>query len=611
MRHILNTALLIIPFVVAPVVSARNPAANEGLLNQLFAPGPLIEGHKHLEQGDCLKCHSPGEGVTDKNCLDCHPSVQRERQSRRGFHGQVEERCITCHPDHRGRDFDGTRIDENSFKHETTGFALEGRHAVIACVKCHPAADAPIAPKGGRHGGNSASCRSCHAKDDPHHYTGKRAKIECGECHSHQSWTRDVRFDHERESGFRLDPTHARLACKTCHAPRGAKTARYDFPGVKPDKCVACHRDVVAMSRHPGLYDHDRSGFPLRGRHTEIGCARCHPADRPLGSRLPTRDCAACHAKDSKHAFTGKWATTSCGTCHETRAWKRGVRFDHQQASGFKLVGKHAEIACARCHAPTVPDESRYRFANLKTKSCATCHKDPHAGVLTDNARSRGCASCHTPGTWRVTAYDHKNLRISLTGGHSRIACAKCHRREGRPVYRFVDNGHGQCVNCHRDPHEGRMPQSCTVCHTDTTWKTQRDFHRNFSLSGAHRQLACEQCHVNGRALAGQSENCAGCHQDDDPHGGTTASVGSCATCHGQTLWEAPRFHHSSTRFPLRGAHRLLSCTECHAGGRFGGTPSDCRDCHAADAAAVRSPDHRLPAFDRCELCHNQFSFSM
>ncbi len=45
-------------------------SVTEGLLNKLLAPGPLIEGHHDLEKADCLKCHTPREGIPDAKCMD-------------------------------------------------------------------------------------------------------------------------------------------------------------------------------------------------------------------------------------------------------------------------------------------------------------------------------------------------------------------------------------------------------------------------------------------------------------------------------------------------------------------------------------------------------------
>ena len=111
--------------------------AQEGLLNKLLAPGPLIEGHKDLEHKDCLECHTAAAGVPNDKCLACHKEIKKSVDSGSSFHALHNKDCFKCHVDHKGRTFDSTKVDEKTFAHKDTGYELVGKHVEIKCSKCH------------------------------------------------------------------------------------------------------------------------------------------------------------------------------------------------------------------------------------------------------------------------------------------------------------------------------------------------------------------------------------------------------------------------------------------------------------------------------------------
>ncbi|MBS0242895.1 MAG: hypothetical protein JSS20_12015 [Proteobacteria bacterium] len=65
---------------------------------------------------------------------------------------------------------------------------------------------------------------------------------------------------------------------------------------------------------------------------------------------------------------------------------KKDPAFDHAR-NRFKLVGKHREVACEKCHTTTLSET---------TQTCLGCHRedDVHRG------RRPQCESCHTPVDW-------------------------------------------------------------------------------------------------------------------------------------------------------------------------------------------------------------------
>ena len=108
-------------------------------MNKLLAPGQLIEGHKDLEQADCLSCHAAGKGVPDQKCLDCHKDIRQSMARPKSFHKLTDQPCFSCHSDHKGRDFDAIAFDITDFDHADTGFPLAPKHQDIKCLDCHTA----------------------------------------------------------------------------------------------------------------------------------------------------------------------------------------------------------------------------------------------------------------------------------------------------------------------------------------------------------------------------------------------------------------------------------------------------------------------------------------
>jgi nitrate/TMAO reductase-like tetraheme cytochrome c subunit len=143
----------------------------------------------------------------------------------------------------------------------------------------------------------------------------------------------------------------------------------------------------------------------------------------------------------------------------------------------------------------------------------------------------------------------------------------------------------------HFVPYKGNFGKTCQECHTEKNWRSTKDFHKNFTLSGLHYTLECSECHKDGKKLAGLSQQCIACHQKDDVHNG---SQPNCKNCHTQHFWEVTSFRHSLTKFPLRGAHRVIECTDCHNNGIYKGLSSSCVSCHLTDFNANPAIQHAI-----------------
>ncbi len=869
---------------------------SEGLLNRLLAPGPLMSGHKNLEGNDCLKCHDAGQGISQPKCMECHKPIKIEVDAKTGFHGMQKQSCIECHSDHKGRDFDSTKVDQKTFDHNLTGYKLEGKHAELDCAKCHTETRSKktIRRGGILFVGAKSNCISCHKKNDIHAFKGEYAKKDCYVCHSLKAWKQELKFDHTRDTKYKLEGKHAELKCADCHGPSKKKaTSQYKWP-IATAQCQACHANFHKNNLSPHFaggkcstchdqkswklpdFDHQVTKYSLRGKHAELKCEECHKQNPKVlasglknfnftglksnclnchkdfhffgqkvsknlgklnqclschvessfkkihgfdhnqstryvidgkhtdlncedchmvkqnpkaknGPRTPTyhweklndKTCENCHASPHIKSFTKDLLKKRCTECHLTEGWtifkKDGKRFDHSKTR-FALTGNHTSLACKECHVVAKKqvfkfqhfegqfciechktphdkqfspqqsakscsechntkafsevaqfDHSKTRFqlkgrhSNLKciechiatnqmftgksphpkgkflfpeldSKSCSSCHSDYHKGQL-----GFDCAKCHNEESWKKPAFDHnKQSQFSITGAHTKLKCESCHKEvpgqkvefskklyslvlfkpmrtecaschsdfhrgqlgndcakchitekwkpaafdhnkqsqfkiEGKHAELACNECHkfqrgesvqfggkefkltrykplaAECSTCHKDPHKGSFGNKCEECHAARGWKFTKDFHKNFTLTGVHFTLSCNECHTNNRRLAGLSQDCFVCHQRDDIHNG---SLPNCKACHGQQFWENTGFRHSVSRFALTGAHRTIDCTSCHYNNIYQGTPTQCGSCHLAAALAVTSPPHSaFSNVNDCGRCHNTFNF--
>ncbi len=85
-------------------------------------------------------------------------------------------------------------------------------------------------------------------------------------------------------------------------------------------------------------------------------------------------------------------------------------------------------------------------------------------------------------------------------------------------------------------------------------------------FTGKHAGVACAQCHPLQNGVVqyrGTATRCVACHRN--PH---RTIRKPCERCHTPQGWRKlagnHRFDHSTTRFPLTGAHRTVPCRDCH-----------------------------------------------
>ncbi|MFQ5469524.1 MAG: cytochrome c3 family protein [Gammaproteobacteria bacterium] len=470
------------------------------------------------------------------------------------------------------------------------------------CDKCHQTFSKSM---------QSTLCMDCHKKigkdvEDKKGFHGilKNAAItECKQCHTeHKGRNMDVvRLDKEtfnhKQTDFPLKGAHTIVQCKSCHKKdkkyREAKATCFachkeDDPHKERlgKKCSKCHNE---NSWTRVKFDHDKTDYPLKGKHKKAACNGCHPNER---YKDISTVCYDCHRLNDIHATRyGK----KCKDCHTPEKWTE-VKFNHDKDTEYKLIGRHKKVLCDSCHKKgNIYDE------DLGTK-CIDCHKndDEHKGRY-----GKKCKTCHTPRGWgKKIKFDHdKDTDFKLRGKHKKADCETCHKGD---IYE--EELETSCFTCHRkdDVHKGEEGKVCERCHNENNWGEKIVFDHDvtyFPLIGLHATTPCEECHLTGTFKAAAIQ-CVACHHNDDEHKKRLGP--DCELCHNPNDWTLWEFDHDKqTDYELDGAHKGLDCHACHK------RPvkdkielsTTCGNCHKNDDI------HDGGFGKQCERCHITESF--
>jgi hypothetical protein len=407
-----------------------------------------------------------------------------------------------------------------------------------------------------------AHCIDCHdiAKGKP--------EFKCLDCH------RDIRERLDEKRGFHpslVGNDRTGGACVKCHSEHNGRSFEL------------IHWDTPVQA-----FDHHRAGYTLEGKHAHLACRDCHqpshlsPASRETLSAkdlsrtylgLSTK-CLGCHTDEHRGQLS-----TECSTCHDSLNWKgASAQFDHRRAR-FILTGGHERVSCDKCHTKTDDPKPYIKYKGLPFQDCAPCHNDPHKGVFPN-----ACKSCHTStSTWKpqqvTELFDHSKTDYPLEGKHTSVPCSACHLQQGdfkQPV------AFAHCSDCHRkDPHGGQFADlagsaDCGACHKvdgfkPSTFGIARHAATKFPLQARHVQVPCSKCHIQTANMVVyriRNTACSACHKDvHDAQFASAPYRNRCEACHTAKSFKPSTFtltQHSSTRFPLGGAHMAVVCGDCH-----------------------------------------------
>ena len=303
-------------------------------------------------------------------------------------------------------------------------------------------------------------------------------------------------------------------------------------------------------------------------------CTKCHV----LGEKETTSKCLECHTEIKNLMDEGKGYHASeevkdqkCASCHGEHFGRdfNVIRFDtldfNHRLAGYILEGKHSKIACLACHTGNhIQNKTSQKKEGLTFlglgTSCLSCHKDYHQNTL-----SSDCVSCHNQEQFKpAPLFSHDKTKFVLKGKHQSVDCIKCHKiekRNNKDFQVFAGIGYSNCTDCHEDVHKNRFGQNCTKCHTENSFQAVKGLNT---------------------------------------------------------------FDHSTTAYPLKGAHISVDCAKCHKGRYTNPVKhSRCTDCHedyheGQFLNAGVSPDcsecHSITTFKTSDFSiekHNQSAFQL
>ena len=339
-------------------------------------------------QVDCFTCHQADApparvfqdnlGIPSNNCVACHADVHD---------GKLGTNCAECHTEESFK----VAGSMDNFNHDLTGFALEGKHEVVDCRKCHVSESLtdPLP---------YSTCASCHEDYHGGEFAEGTTSPDCVECHTVKGFSPSLfTFDDHAKSDFPLDGAHLATPCFACHFSEETslgKEGKWHFKNIG-QRCVDCHEDV--------------------------------------------------HVNEIATDFYPK---QSCETCHSTDSWNGENSFDHG-LTAFLLEGGHLRTTCADCHIQVEEKPARH-FKGI-SQECASCHDNVH-GTQFEMAGVTDCHRCHDFEDWEASNFDHSKSAFPLEGKHTEVACEKCHREtvvEGEILveYKMVNF---ECVDCHQ-----------------------------------------------------------------------------------------------------------------------------------------------------------------
>ncbi|MFZ5948771.1 MAG: cytochrome c3 family protein [Stygiobacter sp.] len=461
---------------------------------------------------NCTKCHKIGNTIQKDECLACHKELKDLIIQNRGYHSSIEvknQNCIKCHSEHNGVDFKLINFKTSSFNHDLTGFKLLNSHLKV-------------------------DCKDCHKKD----------------------FIKDFKLKNKKLTYLGLNSN-----CITCHQDI--------HQGTLGDKCESCHNEN--KFKNPIKFDHDKAKFKLTGQHRNVVCEKCHTVSIKNGKEFKNfknikfGSCINCH----KDIHEGKFGD-KCEKCHSTLSFNKlnNQSSFYHDLTNFKLIGKHNNVTCNKCHKNNFTK-------NLKYEKCNDCHEDYHKGEFRKDTNLTDCKVCHDENGFNKTHFtidNHLKSLFPLTGSHLATACNLCHYKNLEWKFKLSSN----CQTCHLNPHKNSSKivasNECTYCHNTNSWNeiTFNHSQTKFILIGKHQKANCIDCHTSEVKLGLKSilfnheSKCQTCHEDNHNDQFSVAGTTDCQLCHEFENWNATKFNHNKTRFKLDGGHSNVECSKCH-----------------------------------------------
>ena len=336
--------------------------------------GFLLEG-KHASVS-CTLCHKTkiSDPLKHDNCTDCHTDFHKGQFAK----SDKSPDCSKCHT---VRGFSPSNFTVAN--HNQGTFKLEGSHVEVACFKCHKKQGNWSFRNVGK------SCTDCHTDYHKGQFAKSGVSPDCSKCHTVNKFSpSNFTIENHSQAEFKLQGAHVAVACFECHK----KQDSWSFRNVGIS-CVDCHKNIhkatISQKYYPNEtcktchsekswsdlnFDHSKTAYALTGAHLSTNCRDCHFKNDKTGKEqqkfagLP-KTCTSCHTDNHNKQFD-KNGVTDCSKCHIPNSWKESI-FDHNNTA-FKLDGKHANVACAKCHK--LEKNQKFIVYKLKKFKCEDCH---------------------------------------------------------------------------------------------------------------------------------------------------------------------------------------------------------------------------------------------
>ena len=243
---------------------------------------PLRGLHTNVDCRECHKTQSYTDPIRHNLCKICHEDYHKGEFNE----GSISPDCKECHTVYEKFTYTTYGFEE----HQKSKFALEGSHLATPCSACHLNEEENWVFK--TVGSNCVDCHEDIHKDliSDKYYPSQ----DCENCHNIESWAA-VEFDHGLTE-WELEGKHSALSCRECHfvISETADTITQRFNALADGGCVDCHENVhgeqfmvngttectrchaTSQSWNVDNFDHNKTKFPLEGRHAEAECKACH-----------------------------------------------------------------------------------------------------------------------------------------------------------------------------------------------------------------------------------------------------------------------------------------------------------------------------------------------
>lgn len=175
--------------------------------------------------------------------------------------------------------------------------------------------------------------------------------------------------------------------------------------------CDKCHQPNSWMPiRKSPEFEHNKTGFPLRGMHADVPCESCHI--NRVFSKIG-HNCQDCHIDTHVGDVHRDKNDQECAICHRETGWQVSSHMINWHTDRFPLIGAHAVADCYSCHRAGAV--GRFNRQGLST-ICNSCHMAAYNQAKRPDHRALGfstdCVQCHKSfDTWLGATAPFMGLR--------------------------------------------------------------------------------------------------------------------------------------------------------------------------------------------------------